>query len=131
MGQICQALNFSNLENFGDSWGERFILEGWSWISMLFKMTFLITFISIIKLYNKIWQNYIQQPEDKKTWFYIVFNLKLSFLKNNWRHKMDKKIHLTWWGTPTELVGIGIFDGALICENDLGGGLWVLGRKDT
>ena len=38
--------------------GERCILEGWSWISMLFKMTFLTTFISIIKLYNQIWQNY-------------------------------------------------------------------------
>ena len=32
--------------------GERYILEGWSWISILFKMTFLITFIWIIKLYN-------------------------------------------------------------------------------
>ena len=34
--------------------GERCILEGWSWKSILFIMTFLITFISNIKLYNSI-----------------------------------------------------------------------------
>ena len=34
------------------------ILEGWSWKSMLFKITFLKSFISIIKLYDQIWQNY-------------------------------------------------------------------------
>ena len=39
--------------------GEQCILEGWSWISMLFKMTFLTTFISIIKLYNQICQIFI------------------------------------------------------------------------
>ena len=52
------------MENFGKNrkfWrlqgGKRCILEGWSWKSMLFKMTFLITFISIIKLCNQIWQS--------------------------------------------------------------------------
>ena len=48
---------FPNLEFFGNSWrGERWILEGWSCSLKLFKMTFLTTFTSIIKLYDQIWQ---------------------------------------------------------------------------
>ena len=57
--EICQIFEFFEYEKF---WrllgGERCILESWSWRSMLFKMTFLTTFISIIKLYDQIWQNY-------------------------------------------------------------------------
>ena len=56
--QICQIFEFFES---GKCWwllgGERCILEGWSWTPMLFKMTFLITFISIIKLCNQIWQS--------------------------------------------------------------------------
>jgi len=56
--QICQILEFFE---YGKCWrllgGERCILEDWSWKTILFKMTFLITFISIIKLCNQIWQS--------------------------------------------------------------------------
>ena len=56
--QICQIMEFFES---GKCWrllgGERCIPEGWSWRSMLFKMTFLITFIPIIKMCNQIWQS--------------------------------------------------------------------------
>ena len=54
--QICQIFEFFKSGKF---WrlleGEQCILEGWSWISMLFKMTFLTTFILIKTLYHQIW----------------------------------------------------------------------------
>ena len=56
--------DLSNLWNFriwkilATPGGERCILEGWSWKSMLFKMTFLKKIISIIKLCNQIWQKF-------------------------------------------------------------------------
>ena len=59
---ICQICNIFEFYESGIFWrllgGERCILEGWLWRSMLFKMTFLTTFISIIKLYSQIWQNF-------------------------------------------------------------------------
>ena len=55
LNQICQIFEFFESGKF---WrlleGEWCILEDLSWIPMLFKMTFLTTFISIIKLYNSI-----------------------------------------------------------------------------
>ena len=49
--------------------GERYILIGRSWRSMLLKITFLTTFISIVKLCNQIWQNY-------SLWFLISTNYR-------------------------------------------------------
>ena len=61
---ICQiSKNFEFFES-GKFWrslrGERCILKGWSWRLMLFKITFLTTFISFIKLYvyDQIWHKY-------------------------------------------------------------------------
>ena len=58
LGHIYQIFEFFESRKF---WrllgGERCILKGWSWRSMLFKITFLTTSISIIKLYDQIWLN--------------------------------------------------------------------------
>ena len=57
--QICHIFEFFKSQKFW--WllgGERCIQECWLRKSMLFKMTFLTTFISIIKLYNQIWWNF-------------------------------------------------------------------------
>ena len=61
--------------------GERCILEGWSWKSILFIMTFLITFISNIKLYNSIIKLFSILGENikKSSWFFSFF---MSFLPN-------------------------------------------------
>ena len=60
--QICQIFEFFESGKFwrrlSKLW-RRCILKGWSWRLMLFLITYLTTFISIIKLYNQIWQNYI------------------------------------------------------------------------
>ena len=53
--QICRIFEFFESRKFCRLLGgERCILKRWSWRSMLFKMTFLTTFISIIMLYDKI-----------------------------------------------------------------------------
>ena len=73
-----------NLENFGESWkGERCILKGWSWKLMLFKMTFLTTFISIIKLNNQIWQI-----------FFLNLMNKLKIMIFNFMAKRKKSGHV-------------------------------------
>ena len=60
--------------------GERCILEGWSWKSILFIMTFLITFISNIKLYNSIIKLFSILGENLKK--ILGFSHFLSFLQN-------------------------------------------------
>ena len=66
------SLNFFESEIF---WrhleGERCILHGWSWISILFRITFLTTFILIIKLYNSIIE-LLGENIKKKSWFFSV-----------------------------------------------------------
>ena len=53
--EICQILQFLESGKFcrllGGEWCN---FKGWSWGSILFKITYLTTFISIIKLYNQI-----------------------------------------------------------------------------
>ena len=57
--RICQCLKNFESENFWRLLGrEKCILDSWLWRSMLFKMSFPTTFISIIKLYDQIWQKY-------------------------------------------------------------------------
>ena len=56
--QIYQIFCFLICISLATPGGERCILKGWSWIWMLFKLTFLTTFIWIIWLYDQIWQNY-------------------------------------------------------------------------
>ena len=57
---ICVLIRNSSYMKILVSWlgGERCILENESLRSMLFKMAFLATLISIIKLYDQIWLNY-------------------------------------------------------------------------
>ena len=54
--EICQILEFFESGKF---WrllgGERCILKGWSWRSILLKIPYLTTFISTKTLYNQIW----------------------------------------------------------------------------
>ena len=153
--QIWQSLNFSNLENVGDSWrendafwkvdhgnqcclkwhfwqllfwpeqctvsleitvileffesgkfwrlmeGEQCILVGWSWTSIFFKMTFLTTFISIIKLYNSIIKLFSILGEKIKkilgfSHFFVIFAKFTWFFtvpEKLWRYR-KKSFHL-------------------------------------
>ena len=53
--EICQIFEFFASGKFWQLLGgEWCILKGWSWRSILFKITFLTAFIPIIKLYNQI-----------------------------------------------------------------------------
>ena len=69
-----------SVSDFFKSWklwrlleGEWCILEGWLRNSMLFKMTFLTTFVSIKTLYDQIWNIFVNQS-------YLVF----EFFESSW-----------------------------------------------
>ena len=76
--------NFWNLENFDDSWEENDASRKVDHRNQCcFKMTFLITFISIIKLCNQIWQSILPVlvPTAKIRSFYPRKKAKKNMLR--------------------------------------------------